>query len=153
MDESTSPPSTPDLLLRDVEHGDLAIFFEHQRDPDAVAMADFPARDWNTFITHWTKILNDPTIIKKTILLNGQVVGSLVSFEQRGKREVGYWLGRQFWGQGLATRALTLFLEHVPTRPLYAYVAQHNIGSRRVLEKCGFVIRGKEGNELMLELP
>jgi RimJ/RimL family protein N-acetyltransferase len=51
---------------------------------------------------------------------------------------VGYWLGRSYWGRGIATRALALFLPLVPARPLYAHVASHNTGSMRVLVKCGF---------------
>src|SRR5918999_1935703 len=41
-------------------------------------------------------------------------------------------------GQGIATAALAAFLEELDTRPLYAHVATHNVGSIRVLEKCGF---------------
>ena len=144
--------SSGSLRLRNVEAGDIPIFFEHQRDPDAIHMAAFPARNWDDFTAHWAKILADKTIITQTILFNGQVAGNIVSFEQGSQREVGYWLGKPFWGQGLATRALTLFLEHDQLRPLYAYVAKHNIASRRVLEKCGFVVRSQEGKECLLEL-
>ena len=42
-------------------------------------------------------------------------------------------------GQGYGpTEALTSFLGEVDTRPLHAHVAAHNVGSIRVLEKCGF---------------
>jgi hypothetical protein len=68
-----------------------------------------------------------------------------VSWNNTDGREVGYWLGREFWGQGIATQALALFLEEEPTRPLVAHVAKHNIGSRRVLEKCGFVVVSAAG--------
>jgi RimJ/RimL family protein N-acetyltransferase len=152
MDSSALRPSLNDLLLWDVEQRDLPILFEYQRDPDATQMAAFPARDWNSFIAHWTKILADITIIKKTILVNGEVAGNIVSFEHDGQREVGYWLGKPFWGHGLATTALSMFLNHVQERPLYAYVAKHNRASRRVLEKCGFVLRREEEEGYMLEL-
>ena len=78
-----------------------------------------------------------------TILLEGQVAGSIVSFAQSGKLQVGYWIGRSYWGQGIATKALSAFLGHVKARPLYAHVAKHNIASLRVLEKCGFTICGE----------
>jgi RimJ/RimL family protein N-acetyltransferase len=71
---------------------------------------------------------------------NGEVAGNIVCFEQLGEREVGYWLGKEYWGKGIATRALEEFLKTIETRPLYAHVAKHNIGSRRVLEKCGFKV-------------
>jgi RimJ/RimL family protein N-acetyltransferase len=63
-----------------------------------------------------------------------------VSWDQAGQRKVGYWIGKEFWGRGIATRALALFLAEVSERPLYASVATSNVGSIRVLEKCGFTI-------------
>ncbi len=127
------------VLLRNVAEGDLPVFYEHQRDPEACRLAAFPARDREAFMAHWKqKVLGNDTVVKRTILFGGQVAGHIVCFEQSGKRLVGYWLGKRFWGQGIATRALAEFLVQEPARPLGAYVARHNVGSIRVLEKCGF---------------
>ena len=134
-------------LLRDVVDTDLPVFFEHQADPEAVAMADFPARERDAFDAHWERLLADPSLWKKTIVFEGQVAGNVVSWEQDGRRLVGYWLGKEFWGQGLATRALAELIDDLGTRPLHAYVAKTNIGSIRVLEKCGFV-RSDEDEDL-----
>lgn len=102
-------------------------------------MADLPARNRDDFIALWGRILANDGIVKGTVLLDEQVAGNIVSFlENDGRREVGYWLGRDFWGKGIATRALTAFLEIVTERPLYAEVAIPNHASRRVLQKCGF---------------
>jgi len=144
MTNHTPDPMTNLVLLRDVIADDLPIFFEHQQDPDATRMAAFPARDRETFMAHWTKILADETIVIKTILFDRQVAGNIVSFEQSGEREVGYWIGKEYWGKGVATRALAAFLDLVKARPLYAFVAKHNLGSLRVLEKCGFKIIGED---------
>ena len=46
-------------------------------------------------MAHWTKILADETVIKKTVLFDGRVAGNVVSFEQECEREVGYWIGRE----------------------------------------------------------
>jgi RimJ/RimL family protein N-acetyltransferase len=132
------------IQLRDVLQTDLPIFFEHQRDPEASQMASFPSRSRDGFMSHWTKIMMDDSIQMKTILFNGDVAGNIVCFEQLGEREVGYWLGKEYWGQGVATRALEEFLKQIETRPLYAHVAKQNIASRRVLEKCGFVVSGED---------
>lgn len=86
----------------------------------------------------------DDSVILKTILFDGQVAGNIVSFEMSGKREVGYWIGKEYWGKGIATKALAALLDIVKMRPLYAHVAKHNIGSRRVLEKCGFTVVGED---------
>lgn len=134
------------VKLREVQKSDLAIFFEQQLDPLATEMAAFPARDQDAFMAHWNKIMMDETIILKTILFDEQVAGNLVSFVLSGEREVGYWLGREFWGKGIATLALSEFLVHVKARPLFAHVARHNTASLRVLEKCGFTLLAEEEN-------
>jgi RimJ/RimL family protein N-acetyltransferase len=133
-----------DVELRDVMEADLPVFFEQQLDPDAVRMAAFPSRDRDAFTEHWAGVLADETVIKKAVLLDGRVAGNVVCWEQDGERLVGYWIGKEYWGKGVATRALSEFLCHVKTRPLYARVAKHNVASIRVLEKCGFTIAGED---------
>jgi RimJ/RimL family protein N-acetyltransferase len=139
-------------VLRDVLESDLPVFFEHQRDPEATAMADFPARDREAFDAHWERLLADPSLYKKTIVFEGQVAGNIGSWVQDGRRLVGYWIGKEFWGKGLATQALGELIEELDTRPLYAYVAKANIGSIRVLEKCGFVRSGEDEHEDLYKL-
>ena len=127
-----------DVVLRAVTGDDLPVFFEHQRDPEANQMAAFAARDRDAFMAHWTRILGDRSGERRAVVADGQVAGNIVSWEHDGRVEIGYWIGRDFWGKGIATRALSAFLREVTTRPLYAYVAAHNVASIRVLQKCGF---------------
>lgn len=138
LDISASPETT--ILLRDVTDADLPILFEFQREPEANAMAAFPARVAEAFYAHWAKIRGDEAVTIKTILLDGQVAGSIGSWKRDNQRLVGYWIGKAYWGKGVATQALAAFLEVVTARPLVAYVAKHNLGSIRVLEKCGFTL-------------
>jgi RimJ/RimL family protein N-acetyltransferase len=137
-----------DVQLRAVSPDDLPIFFEQQRDPVAIRMAAFLPRDREAFDAHWAKILVDPTTRVRTILFRGQVAGNVGSFELQGSRHVGYWLGQEFWGQGIASRALAEFLEEEGVRPLYARAAKHNLASIRVLEKCGFLRAGEDSTPL-----
>jgi RimJ/RimL family protein N-acetyltransferase len=132
------------IQLRDALDSDLPIFYEQQIDPEAIQMAAFPARPRVKFMAHWTRIMTDDSILIKTILFDGNVAGNIVCFDQLGEREVGYWLGKEYWGKGIASRALTQFLDVVETRPLYAHVAKHNFASRRVLEKCGFKVAAED---------
>ena len=129
---------TPVISFRSVEPSDLPIFFAHQLDADATRMAAFPARDRAAFMAHWEKILADETTIVNTIVFNGSVAGNMVSWVHEGDRKVGYWLGKEYWGKGISSAALTQFLGQVKMRPLYAHVAKHNLASIRVLQKCGF---------------
>jgi len=136
------------IQLREVEPSDLPLFFEHQRDPIAVAMVAFQSRDRAAFDQHWAKILADKTGLIRTIVATfdvspesaakEHVAGNIVSWNSDGKREIGYWIDRAYWGRGVATAALSAFLHLEQTRPLYAGVAKHNAASLRVLQKCGF---------------
>ena len=155
-----------ELVLRNVVNDDLPIFFEYQLDQEANYMAAFTAKDptnREAFLAHWHRNLANKVNIIQTILFNGQVAGSVSSYEEEGRPEVTYWLGKEYWGKGIATWALTEFLaQKNRIRPIYARVAKDNLGSRRVLEKCGFKIigeskgvanaRGQEIEERLLEL-
>jgi RimJ/RimL family protein N-acetyltransferase len=103
-------------------------------------------------MAHWNRTMEDESVVQETVLVEGEVAGNIVSFENSGEREVGYWIGREFWGRGVATRALAGFLRLEARRPLYATVARHNVASVKVLEKCGFRVSGEEPDELILEL-
>jgi RimJ/RimL family protein N-acetyltransferase len=153
------------VSLREVQDQDIPILFEHQRDPIAHHMVAFTSRDrddWAAFAAHWDRTRKDPTVLIRTILSGENVAGYITSFAFEGAPCIGYWLGRSFWGQGIATRALAAFLELVPSRPQFARIARDNAGSLRVAEKCGFVrvgegrdfsrSRGVEVEELILKL-
>lgn len=137
-----------EVRLRSVEPDDLPIFYEQQLDPAATRMAEFPARDRASFDAHWEQnILGNPAAITRTILVDGEVAGNIGSWPQDGVRFVGYWIGREYWGKGVATRALAEFLRLVTDRPLHAHVVKHNVGSIRVLEKCGFRVDERDETE------
>ena len=133
-----------EVFLRDVKESDLPIFFDQQLDLEATRMAAFPSRDREPFMAHWTKSMADKTVTLRTIISDGRVAGNIVCWQQSDERLVGYWLGREYWGKGVASAALSLFLAHVTIRPLVARVAKHNIASVRVLQKCGFTISGED---------
>ena len=140
---SPSVPAIGEVRLREVLPSDLPIFFEHQRDPIARQMAAFGARERPAFDLHWAKILVDSSAINRTVLVGESVAGHVVSFDMFGERLVGYWIGREHWGRGVASSALRALLKIEPIRPLHARCAADNIGSIRVLEKCGFLACGE----------
>jgi RimJ/RimL family protein N-acetyltransferase len=128
-----------DIQLRDVHPDDLPIFFEQQLDDAATQMAGFPSRDRAAFDRHWAQnVLGNPTTVTRTVLVEGDVAGYIGSWPQDGVRLVGYWIGKEYWGRGIATEGLRQFLDVVAARPLHAHVVEHNRASIRVLEKCGF---------------
>jgi RimJ/RimL family protein N-acetyltransferase len=97
------------IELRDPVAADVLVFFVHRQEPEALRMASFPSRDRTVFTAHWTKTAADPAALRKTILADGRVAGYVASFMRGDSREVCYWLGKEFWGKGIATRALSAF--------------------------------------------
>jgi RimJ/RimL family protein N-acetyltransferase len=141
-----------EVALRPTRPDDLDVMFDHQADPEAAEMAAFPSRERDAFMAHWARIMADDTVVSRTIDVDGAVAGNIVSWIQDDARMVGYWIGRDYWGRGVASAALALFLEQVATRPLWAHVARHNVGSRRVLEKSGFQPYSQDADEYVLLL-
>jgi RimJ/RimL family protein N-acetyltransferase len=148
-----------------VRDEDLAVLFEQWADPVAARMAAFTAPDHmdrDAFERRWTRLRADKTLINRAIVVDGDVAGTIGSWGDPGEREVTYWIGRSYWGKGIATCALDAFLTVDPSRPLHARVASDNVASRRVLEKCGFRViasdrgfaeaRSAEIEELVLRL-
>jgi RimJ/RimL family protein N-acetyltransferase len=153
------------ILLRDVLESDLETFFEHQQDEGANYMAAFTSPDPSNkeaFLAHWKQILANPTVINQTLVVDDKVAGSFACFEMFEQQQVGYWMGREFWGKGITTKGLAEFLKLVSQRPLYGRCVKDNIGSIRVLEKNGFKLiaeerayangRGEEVDELIFKL-
>jgi RimJ/RimL family protein N-acetyltransferase len=130
--------SAKSVSLRAVEDGDLPLFFAWQSDEESFRMAAVPARDAEAFAAHWARIRANPDSSLRTIVADDVVVGYALSWTGDEGRMVGYWIGREHWGQGIASAALRLYVEVDRHRPLLATVVEHNAGSRRVLEKAGF---------------
>ncbi|MFH8292315.1 GNAT family N-acetyltransferase [Streptomyces sp. NPDC018059] len=154
-----------DVRLREVHDSDLPVFFRQMNDPESAHMAAFTPKDpgdMDRFDAHWKKMRTSPGVDVRTVLADGDVVGSAAVYGEPGEREVTYWIDRAYWGRGLATTALRELLALIPERPLYARAAADNAGSRRVLAKCGFretarergfaAARGAEIDEVVLVL-
>jgi RimJ/RimL family protein N-acetyltransferase len=140
------PEGSGQLVLREIEDRDLGVLFEHSSDRDAIRMAAFTSPEFDdrtSFERRWARLRGDGSTTNRVIEIDGRVVGHIASFDLEGRREVTYWIGREDWGRGIATRALQEFLQLEATRPLYAGAASDNAASIRVLTKCGFVTVGE----------
>lgn len=158
-----------EVQLREVVDDDLRIIFDQQRDPVAWEMAAFASRvphDRGAFHDHWERILHDPDVVVRVIEgtgdLSGTVLGYVSAFPIEGERHVGYWIGRDHWGRGIATAALQALIELLPDQALHAGTVADNSASQRVLQKCGFTrvgeriayaqARGEQVRELLWRL-
>ncbi|MEV6112044.1 GNAT family protein [Streptomyces sp. NPDC052109] len=128
-----------EVTLRGVADDDLYVFLGQEHDPEAVRRSRFTPRPRDAFLRHWReRVLGDPDVLVRTVTVGGEVAGNVVSWTEGERRFVGYWLGRPYWGRGVGTRALGLFLELDRVRPLYADPFHGNTASVRLLERHGF---------------
>src|SRR5262245_49168526 len=133
--------------LRELRDEDLAVLFEQWADPVAAHMAAFTTpehMDRDAFERRWARLQADESVLNRAIVADGEVAGTIGSWGDPDEREVTYWIGRSYWGEGIATCALSAFLTVDPSRPLHASVASDNVASHRVLENCGLHVIATE---------
>ncbi|MGI5437506.1 GNAT family N-acetyltransferase [Streptomyces shenzhenensis] len=151
--ESTWGAEPGAVGLREVVDADLETFLAYEHDPEAVRRSRFPPRERDAFLTHWRKkVLVNPDCLVRTVTVDGEVAGNIVSWSDGDRRFVGYWLGRAYWARGIGSRALGLFLREERTRPLYADPFSGNTASVRLLRRHGFEDAGTDGEHVLLAL-
>ena len=136
-----------EIILRKTEITDLEFFSIFQLDNEANYLAAFTSKDptdKTAYLQKYTKFLNDRTINMQTIIVQNIIAGSIAKFEMEGEAEVTYWIDKNFWGKGVAAKALKEFLKNENRRPILGQVAFDNFGSQKVLEKCNFLKIGTE---------
>ena len=98
------------------------------------------ARTWIAFNKDMLPALNMAVILGDHVI--GAVGIALKEDVYRKNAEIGYWIGEPFWGRGYATAAARLMVaytfENYDVTRIYASMFDHNIASRKVLEKAGF---------------
>jgi RimJ/RimL family protein N-acetyltransferase len=127
------------VQLREPIEGDFELVLPMFLDPASDAMAMVHPRTRADFEKQWNQRTTNPACLLRTILCDGEVVGRVNSFQVGDEVHVGYRVARSHWGRGVMGEALRQFLGLIEHRPLIARAAKSNVGSCRVLEKCGFV--------------
>ena len=104
----------------------------------------YTLEDAHAFLAH---ALVDAHERKYAIEINGEACGGIGlhpgQLVERHSAEIGYWLGRAYWGEGVATAALRALIPHalreLSLYRLQARVFDGNLASMKLLERCGFV--------------
>ena len=135
----------PDIVLRRTVVSDVAMLHALELDEASNALAGTKPREWPVFEARWREILADEDgratgVTPRVILAGGVLAGAVNIAPQDGADAIGYWIAREHWGRGIATRAVALMLNEFARRPLIATAAGHNLPSIRVLEKNGFEV-------------
>jgi RimJ/RimL family protein N-acetyltransferase len=134
------------IELREVTDSDVDVFVALQCDPIAAHLAAFGAKDLDAsaYVARWRTHATTPSTTQRAIVFEGVVVGFVASFRRETNLEVTYWVARSHWGRGIAREALTQLLQIVTHRPVHASAVKDNVGSLRVLARCGFDVCGEE---------
>jgi hypothetical protein len=103
--------------------GDVRLLHEFELDEASNALAGTKPRDWPTFRARWEEILADVEgtrtgVTPRVILADDVVVGAVNISPHDGRDSIGYWIAREHWGRGIASRAVALMLGEFARRPL-----------------------------------
>ncbi|NGM74314.1 GNAT family N-acetyltransferase [Sphingobacterium sp. SGL-16] len=126
---------------------DLPILFQFQLDEESGYLAAFmpeDVTDEEAYLSKYTKLLSNSTVNHQTIWFENNIVGSVSKFIIHEDNEITYWIDKKYWGKGIATHALKLFLASEIERPIFGRVVFDNFRSQKVLEKCGFLKVGSD---------
>ena len=142
---------TDRLRLRPWVLDDAEVLFELASDPEVGPAAGWPAHqsvDESRSIIE--EVLSVPETYAICLKEMGKIVGSIglmdpnpmIDGARRGELEVGYWVGRPYWGHGYAPEALAALVDHafddLGCRALWCGHYEGNEKSRRCMLKCGF---------------
>jgi RimJ/RimL family protein N-acetyltransferase len=135
------------IALRQRSLADDELHFTWQADPVQVKTT-VPARSRPDFEAWLAKISSEPTNLIRTITRDGAMVGTINTFFIGHERFIGYRVGNEHWGQGIATEAIRLMIQVDAHRPLLAVVLTSNVASVKALLRNGFaVIRTQDSTD------
>lgn len=147
---------TKRLILRRWEKNDAESLFEYAKDPDVGPIAGWPAhRSIEESRNVIKNVFNGKEAYAICLKTDNKAIGAVElklnghtdMTERDDECELGYWLGKPFWGQGIVPEAVKEMLRHafedLGIKTVWVGYYEGNIKSKRVQEKCGFRYRWK----------
>lgn len=143
---------TERLILRPFEESDAESVYEYAKDPDVGPIAGWPV---HTSTENSREIIRNVLAVPETYAIclkpSNKAIGAVglmigdksnIGINDR-EGEIGYWLGKPFWGQGIMPEAVRELIRHafadLKLETLWCGYFEGNIKSKRAQEKCGFV--------------
>lgn len=139
--------TTDRIILRPWQESDAGPLYRYARDPDVGTVAGWaphPSVEYSLNIIH--TVFSAPETYAVVLRETGEPVGSIgvMSGEemQPDEGEIGYWIGKPYWGMGLIPEAVRCMLERcfgcLGLSAVWCVYYDGNVNSRRVMDKCGF---------------
>lgn len=155
---------TKRLILRPWRDEDAKDLYKYASDPDVGPIAGWPV---HTGVENSLEIIRDVLAVAETYAVclkeNNKAIGSISlkmgdatdMTDQEDECELGYWIGKPYWGYGLIPEAARELLRHgfeeLGMKKIWCGYYDGNEKSKRVQEKLGFVYHHTtEGIELSL---
>lgn len=133
------------LTLRPWRETDAAALFKYASHPDVGPAAGWPCHPTEEFSRQIIlTVFSAPETYAVVLKGIDEAIGccGIVPGEE-GEGEIGYWIGKPFWGQGLIPEAVNALLDRafneLKLDTVWCAFYDENNKSRRVAEKCGFV--------------
>ena len=147
---------TERLILRRWEKNDAESLYEYAKDPDVGPIAGWPAhRSIEESRDVIKNVFNGKEAYAICLKTDNKAIGAIElklngytdMTERDDECELGYWLGKPFWGQGIVPEAVKEMLRHafeeIGMTTVWVGYYEGNAKSKRVQEKCGFRYRWK----------
>ena len=147
---------TERLILRRWEKNDAESLYEYAKDPDVGPIAGWPAhRSIEESRDVIKNVFNGKEAYAICLKTDNRAIGAIElklnghtdMTERDDECELGYWLGKPFWGQGIVPEAVKEMLRHafeeIGMTTVWVGYYEGNAKSKRVQEKCGFRYRWK----------
>ncbi len=122
-----------------------------------IGLKSNPPKITKKFEQDWIKkeisnyILKEPKTLSFAIILNDKLIGivnSGITDYENDATEIGFWIGEKYWGKGIMTNALKLFIKELNKKHrlkrIVARVVISNSASCKILKKCGFKLEGTQ---------
>lgn len=166
---SVTPVEGPRVILRSVRLTDALDIYRHGRDAEISKWSGPSSHRWlegpfGRFVAKLVRyaakaarllwyLVYRPRILPKYSLAivlkeTGRAIGAVTIARMKDDPErvdIGFWVGKDYWGQGLTTDAVQLTLcigfKQLGLRQMDAWTFEKNVGSKRVMEKCGFKLQ------------
>jgi RimJ/RimL family protein N-acetyltransferase len=148
------------ITFRDFKEEDKAALLTILNEPQVVKyLSSRIPKPYTLEDAHWWIFTGSKIGIVKAIECNGTLIGCIGAdrgvFEYQRSAEVGYWIAKDYWGQGFATHAIKQFIpfvfETTDIVRLFASVFSPNTPSERVLIKCGFKLEAIQKQAIFKE--
>lgn len=148
---------TDRIMLRRWQENDADALFKYASDPDVGPRAGWPSHKSVDESREIIKtVFNTDTMWAVVLKDTGEAIGCAGYLPATNSNlnipsdecEVGYWIGKPYWGKGICTEALKLVIDYCFNekgfKALWGDYFPENPASGRVMEKCGFKDTGRE---------